>query len=179
MVVNSVSAVTAKEWLDEGQAVLIDVREPAEHAAMRIPGAKTHPLGQLSASALSDQPCKLVLHCHSGRRSSQACERLIAENSGLQLYNLEGGIVAWQQAGLPTHVGARKILPLDRQVQLTIGLVLLLASIATHYFDPNFVYLTALIGIGLTIAGLTGFCGLARLIALAPWNQNAGKSCCG
>ena len=54
---------------------------------------------------------------------------------------------------------------------LATGLVLLLASGLILFWNELVVLAIILIGAGLTIAGVTGFCGLARLMALAPRNK--------
>lgn len=180
--VKRVDVQTLKQWLDAGEAVVVDVREPAEHAAENIQGAVLLPLGQVSPSRLPDHAGKkLVIHCRSGVRGSRACEQLLSESPSLEVYNLEGGIAAWGQAGHPVNASGKKLLPLDRQVQLTIGLLLLTGSVLGYLFSPLWFLLTGFIGLGLSIAGLTGFCGLALLIAKMPWNQKVCKptpSCC-
>jgi hypothetical protein len=69
--------------------------------------------------------------------------------------------------------GEGGILPLDRQVQFTVGLGLLCASVLAWLVHPAFLLLVAFFGAGLTLAGATGFCGLARLLAWMPWNRRA------
>lgn len=59
-----------------------------------------------------------------------ACEKLSRRNPKLEIYNLAGGMDAWASAGLPL-VGGNPPLPLDRQVQLTLGIAFLAASAAT------------------------------------------------
>lgn len=172
MPIHSIDAKTLKQWLDRGEAVVIDVREPAEHEAEHIQGAGLLPLSMFDATQL---PCldgkKLVVHCRSGGRSSSACAKILAENPSFEIYNLEGGISAWNAAGFDVNTTARRILPLDRQVQLTLGLILLASNALGFLVSPYWYVLTAFIGLGLTFAGLTGFCGLALLIARMPWNQ--------
>jgi hypothetical protein len=73
------------------------------------------------------------------------------------------------------------LLPLDRQVQLTIGLGVLIGSLLAYFVNPMFFLLTGFFGAGLTFAGLSGTCGLAMVMAKMPWNQVANKpaaSCC-
>jgi rhodanese-related sulfurtransferase len=178
MPLRSVDAHTLKQWLDNGEAVLVDVREPAEHEAENIPGAKLIPLAKVTSQSLPEfTGKKLVVHCRSGRRSGSACEKLLAEAPNLEIYNLEGGIGAWSQAGFDVKSSGKFFLPLDRQVQLTIGLALLLFSSLGIYFGvPFFFWLTGFFGLGLTFAGLSGTCGLALLMAKAPWNR--GSSSC-
>ncbi len=65
-------------------------------------------------------------------------------------------------------------LPLDRQMQLTIGVGVLTGVILGYTLDPRFLLLSAVFGAGLMNAGITGWCGLAILMAKMPWNQ--GKS---
>ena len=180
MPIKSVDADTLRHWLQAGQTVLVDVREPAEHATARIDGARCVPLAELAGTPLhGDGGTRLVLHCQSGRRSLAACEKLQAENAELDIYNLEGGISAWQQAGLPVVRSGGRVLPLDRQVQLAIGLLLLAGSVMGYLHSPAWLLLTGFVGAGLAMAGLTGFCGMALLIARMPWNQRtAGNAGC-
>jgi len=172
MSLKTVDAKTLKNWLDRGEAVLIDVREPAEHTAQNIQCATLLPLSGISLSALPPHTGKkLVIHCRKGGRGASACEKLLAEDPNLDLYNLEGGIEAWNAAGLTVASSGTFFLPLDRQVQLVIGVCLLAGSALAYYVHPLFILLSAFFGAGLTFAGLTGFCGLAMLIAKMPWNQ--------
>ena len=62
-------------------------------------------------------------------------------------------------------------LPLDRQVQLAVGIILLITLALAVLVHPAFVWMAAICGIGLAVAGLTGFCGLARILAHMPWNR--------
>lgn len=179
MALKTIDAKTLKTWLDNNEAVLVDVREPAEYAAENIQGAKLIPLGNISKSALpacADK--KLVIHCRKGGRGGSACQKLLSEDPALDIYNLEGGIEAWRAAGLMVASSGKFFLPLDRQVQLVIGLVLIVGSVLGYLFSPAWFLLTGLIGAGLTMAGATGFCGLALLMAKMPWNQNSNKTNC-
>lgn len=179
MAIKTIDAKTLKNWLDNNEAVLIDVREPAEHYAENIKGATLLPLSHLRKDALPlSIGKKLVVHCRKGGRGGAACEKLLAEDPGLDIYNLEGGIEAWSSAGLTVASSGKAFLPLDRQVQLTIGLLLVTGSLLGILFSPAWFLLTGLIGVGLTVAGLTGFCGLAFIMAKMPWNQKVKTSCC-
>jgi rhodanese-related sulfurtransferase len=94
-----VSAQQAQQMQADG-AVLVDVREPAEWSAGRAPGAVHVPLGELT-SRLADIPreATIVTVCRSGRRSDTAAAQLRA--AGYTVHNLDGGMQAWQSAGLP------------------------------------------------------------------------------
>jgi rhodanese-related sulfurtransferase len=171
---------TLKSWLDTEMAVLVDVREAVERAEASIPGSLFVPLGNLKRQNLPDLAGKkLVMHCRGGGRGGRACEKLLAEDENLEIYNLEGGITAWGEAGFAVESSAKKILPLGRQVQVTIGGMLLLFCALGYLIAPIFFLLTAVIGLGLVFAGITGFCGLAILLAKMPWNRSgASKSFC-
>jgi rhodanese-related sulfurtransferase len=83
-------------------ARIVDVREPAElDEDGRVPGAVHIPLGDLSQRApeLAGEP--VVLICRSGVRSAMAADALRA--SGFEAYSVDGGILAWEAAGLPVE----------------------------------------------------------------------------
>lgn len=173
MAVKNVEPKTLSRWLDDGGATLVDVREPSEHKAQSIPGAHLLPLGNVTGAALPEHTGKkLVVHCQSGKRATAAAEKLLKENPDLDIYNLEGGIAAWKQAGYKVN-GAGGFLPLDRQVQLSIGLCVLTGSVLGYYVNPAFFLLSGFFGAGLIFAGLSGHCGLAMLMAKMPWNKAA------
>lgn len=81
-------------------ALLVDVREPEETAAGHVESAVTIPLGELAARSdeLSNDTT-VVAVCRSGNRSSVAARALSA--SGFEAVNLDGGMLAWQDEGLP------------------------------------------------------------------------------
>jgi adenylyltransferase/sulfurtransferase len=86
------------------ELLLLDVREPSEHARAKIEGARLVPLGQLDArvNELADWRNKrVVIHCHHGGRSARACA-LLREHGFEQVENLAGGIDAWSQSVDPS-----------------------------------------------------------------------------
>jgi rhodanese-related sulfurtransferase len=86
--------------LDEGDAQLVDVREPYEHEAGRIAGDVHIELERLTAEADSlDRGRPVVFYCRSGSRSALAAEAFGA--SGFDAHNLSGGLKAWVGDGLP------------------------------------------------------------------------------
>lgn len=106
MALHSIDALTLFAWLKSKEAVLVDVRRPEEYTQARIPGSTLIPLDQVTESLLpAHAGKKLVLHCKAGVRSATGCMKLLAENPKLELYNLEGGIIAWANAGLEMHTG--------------------------------------------------------------------------
>jgi rhodanese-related sulfurtransferase len=157
---------------------LIDVREPVEHAEERIVGAKLIPLGQLEQrSDEIDRKAPVVVMCRSGKRGAEAMKKLHALGI-TNVRNLEGGILAWKGDGLPVGKSRGNSMPLMQQVQLTIGFGVLTGAILALTVHPNWVFLCAFFGAGLTMAGSTGWCGLAILMSKMPWNRVAGQSCC-
>jgi rhodanese-related sulfurtransferase len=87
--------------LKAGKLLLIDVREPAEYAAERIPGALLYPLSSFDATTLpADGPWRVVFHCGSGKRSLTAAEKRLAAGES-HAAHMGGGIAAWKAAGLP------------------------------------------------------------------------------
>ncbi len=100
MNINSIDCKTLQSWLQNQQAILVDVREPSENRVARIKGATLIPLGEINLSLLPEyDDKKLVIHCKSGKRSFAACQKLLAQNPNLEIYNLEGGIEAWIASG--------------------------------------------------------------------------------
>ena len=80
---------------------IVDVREDAEVTEGMIPGALHIPLGQLTSRAGElDREQPVVTVCRSGKRSARAAEELAA--AGFQADTMGGGMIAWQNAGLPT-----------------------------------------------------------------------------
>ena len=82
--------------------VLIDVREPSEHAQTSIEGSILIPLATLNDRLdviPRDRP--VVVHCQGGGRSARAVAQLRAQ--GVDAHNLVGGIKAWKAVGLPTE----------------------------------------------------------------------------
>lgn len=113
----------------------------------------------------------IVIHCGSGKRSADACAKLLKLNPSLDVASLEGGIVAWSQSGFNVKKSGSTILPLDRQTQITAGFIAFSGTILGALIDPGFYILPGFIGAGLMFAGLTGWCGMAKLLAKMPWNR--------
>jgi rhodanese-related sulfurtransferase len=97
----------------------------------------------------------------------------LASASPCQAYLLEGGIEAWRKAGLPVIDDAKAPLEIMRQVQITAGLLVLTGVILSLTVAPAWIGLSAFVGAGLTFAGATGWCGMAKLLAVMPWNRRA------
>ncbi|MDD5272313.1 MAG: rhodanese-like domain-containing protein [Methylovulum sp.] len=84
------------------KAIIVDVREDSEWQEQHIPGALHIPLGQLAGRMGELDKYKhsaIITQCRSGKRSAAAQASLKAAGFS-DVYNLEGGIMAWQQQGL-------------------------------------------------------------------------------
>jgi rhodanese-related sulfurtransferase len=148
---------------------IIDVRTPLEFDGVKLAGAVNIPLDEIQNRAGEiKKDKKLILVCKSGMRAGRAAETL--GKYGYEACVMEGGMTAWQKAGLPVCAGKER-LSLERQVQLTIGLMVLTGVILGFTVNKLFFLIPGFIGCGLTFAGLTGTCALALLIAKAPWNK--------
>lgn len=166
---------------------LIDVRTPAEFEAVHVPGARSMPLDTLDCAGIlagrdkSGDASPIHILCHSGVRAKQAAENFAAV--GFQdCLVVEGGTQAWVEAGFPVARGEREVLPLDRQMQLIIGLIVLTGVLLSHFLSPAWIWLSGFAGCGLIFAGLTGICPLRSVVAQMPWNQGGAKgkgACCG
>lgn len=152
------------EKLKQG-ATLIDIRSQAEYQIQHIQGAKCCPIEQLNAHQLPQG--EIIFHCLGGVRTQQHQAYLAQCNS--QAYIMDGGLNAWVKAGYAVQKNAK--LDLMRQVQLIAGGLVFLGVVLGAFFSPYFYLLSAFVGLGLMFAGLTGFCGLARLLAQLPYNK--------
>ena len=154
-------------------AVLVDVREADEHARERIPGARHHALSQFDPNNPAKPGDKvLIFHCRSGARTQSSASRLAAA-SACGAFILEGGLDGWKKAGLPTAIDRKQPIEIMRQVQIAAGSLVLVGVLLGYLVSPGFYGLSAFVGAGLTLAGITGFCGMARLLAVMPWNRRA------
>jgi rhodanese-related sulfurtransferase len=167
----TIDARLLHEMQESGRAPrLIDVRTPAEFETAHIPGSYNVPLDLLRehrgefAEHLED----VVLVCRSGQRASTAEQTL--RSQGLDnVHILQGGITAWQAAGLEVRHGTEKW-ELERQVRLVAG-SLVLAGILSSVAVPKLKWLSAGIGAGLATAAVTNTCAMGMLLARLPYNR--------
>ena len=182
---NSITAQELQRRILSGQEVfLLDVRSPVEHSAAHISGTKLIPLDELNPGSLEKERgtdgVPIYVICQSGGRAKRAVEKL--RGAGVkECVLLEGGIQAWMDAGLPVIRGESRVLPLMRQVQIIIGLISASGALLALAINPRFAIIPLLTGCGLLFAGITGFCGLAVLLARMPWNKSVTcktATCC-
>lgn len=173
-----------KEWMETGGTLLVDVRDDFEHVEERIDGAVLRPLSAFDAEALRNEAGdrRVVFHCRSGKRSQEAADRFCRE--GEATFQLVGGIEGWKAAGRPViRSASAPKLPIMRQVQIAAGAMVAAGVGLGVTVSPWFLAVSGFVGCGLMFAGLTGWCGLAKLLAVMPWNRalrraGAAASCC-
>jgi rhodanese-related sulfurtransferase len=159
---------------DQGEPIdLIDVRTPVEFREVHVAFARNVPLDRLDPAAVRQAASgpaggPVYVICRSGGRGRQACERLLA--AGVEVVNVEGGTLAWADAGLPV-VRGRKAVSLERQVRIAAGLLVLVGVVLGWLVHPAVAGLSAFVGAGLVFAGITDTCGMGLLLARMPWNR--------
>ena len=102
---DSVGTLEATQLMNQPGALVLDVREGAEFASGHLPRARHIPLGELAKrvdeiAKFKEKP--VIVTCRSGARSGSACRTL--KNAGFtKVFNLKGGVPAWEQASLPVE----------------------------------------------------------------------------
>ncbi|MBN9697045.1 MAG: rhodanese-like domain-containing protein [Zoogloea sp.] len=105
-----ISPAQATQLINRNDAVVIDVRDASEYAAGHLLNAQHIPLAELDKrlgelDKLKDKP--VILNCQTGSRSASACD-ILRKAGFTQVHNLEGGIAAWEQAGMPVSRTKKK-----------------------------------------------------------------------
>jgi rhodanese-related sulfurtransferase len=152
---------------------ILDVRSPAEFEAVHIPGSYNLPLDQVSEhrAELRGLEAPMVLVCRSGARARQT-ELLLSEIGLWQLSVLDGGLQAWERAGLEL-VHGRPHWGLERQVRAVAGTLVLLGTLSSLLVWPPLIFLAVFVGGGLLFAGLTDTCLMGMLLLRLPYNRGA------
>jgi len=157
-------------------ALWVDVRTPAEFDEIHIDGCVLHPLGDLDVAEvrrMAEGKSACVVVCRSGKRAAEAAKKL-RDVPGLCV--LDGGVTAWEEAGLEVTRG-KKAMSLERQVRIAAGLFVLTGVVLSVLVNPWWIALSAFVGAGLVFAGLTDTCGMALLLARMPWNRRVPCAC--
>lgn len=150
---------------------VLDVREYPEYAAARIPGAQLVPYRELRrrrGEIPRDRPVYVV--CQAGVRSRKA-QRRLRELGFHDVWNIEGGLRAWQAAGFGVKRDAHAPWPLERQERVAAGVLVLCGVLLGVFVAGPWVWLAALVGVALSLAALLDSCALEMLMAHFPWNQ--------
>ncbi|MEU2680733.1 Rhodanese-related sulfurtransferase [Streptomyces sp. LamerLS-316] len=168
----SLSPTEAAARLEE--FTVIDVRAPGEYASGHVPGALNIPLDRLTEAvpALKSASARgsLLVVCASGVRSTRACE--ILADADIDAATLTGGTSAWEGDGhgLDRPVGARATWPMERQVRLAAGSLVVAGLVAGRRF-PAARWLSAGIGAGLVYSAVSNTCGMAAALSKLPYNR--------
>ena len=170
MTLATLSPAEARAKIDAG-ARLIDIRSADEHARERISGAVNVPLDRIGDLLCDGRP--IVFHCKSGMRTAANAARLAEAAGDAPAYILSGGIDAWRDAGRATVADRSQPLEIMRQVQITAGALVLTGVLLGLLVAPVFFGVSAFVGAGLMFAGATGWCGMANLLRIMPWNRRA------
>ena len=99
----SVGPVEATQLSNRENAIFLDTREDAEYKSGHIPEAIHIPLKQLPQRVKEldkHKDCPVIAYCRSGSRSNSAGS-ILKKHGFENVYNLGGGITAWQSANLP------------------------------------------------------------------------------
>ena len=164
----TITPAEAQRRIAEG-AILVDIRDPDEYARAHIPCARNIPLARVERI---DGAPEVIFHCRSGMRTAANAGQL-AGSTDAPVFLLEGGIEGWRQAGLECAIDRGQPLEIMRQVQIGAGTLVLIGLLLGFAVSPVGFGLSAFVGAGLLMAGITGWCGMAKLLAVMPWNWRA------
>lgn len=167
--VSHITPAALKTLCEQGSVELLDVRTPAEFGEVHVVGAKNAPLDQLNPATLGDPTRTVYVICRSGTRGQKGCEKLVAAGF-TNVINVDGGTMACELAGVPV-VRGKKVISLERQVQIVAGGTALIGGLLAVAVNPWFAGIPAAVGFGLLLTGLTGSCLLGMLVAKMPWNR--------
>ena len=161
-------------------AIILDVREKDEFEAERIEHSVHIPMSQflhLAPTFLQQLPLhtNILLMCRGGNRAKLVQKKIEQLGFGSQVHTtvFEGGILEWKRQGKAIVKLKKSHLPIMRQVQLVAGLMISLSILLGYFVDSRFNFLALFGGLGLTLAGSTGFCGLAFFFDRMPWNRTS------
>ncbi|HTS83566.1 MAG TPA: rhodanese-like domain-containing protein [Usitatibacter sp.] len=102
---NAIGTLEATRLMNQGSTLVLDVRDGNEFAAGHLPRARHIPLSELGKRVEEINKYKeksVLVTCQSGARSGRAV-RLLKDAGFTAVYELKGGIAAWQQASLPVE----------------------------------------------------------------------------
>lgn len=147
----------------------VDVRSSTEFAAGHVPGAVNIPMDQVEARLDDFHPnLPVVLICKSGTRARMVWALL--QQCRPDVTVLDGGTDAWAKAGLPMVTNTKTRWALERQVRLAAGILVVSGVILAVMANAHWLYLSGVVGLGLTFAGLTDICPMGILLGKMPWN---------
>ncbi len=108
-------------------------------------------------------------------RTTQNAARL-KDAASSEAYIMEGGLDAWKKAGLPVASDSSAPIELHRQVMIGAGSFVLLFVLLGTFVSPLFYAFAGFVGAGLVFGGMTGICGMAKALAVMPWNRSTASA---
>lgn len=164
----------AEKCRDGAGYCLVDVRTPGEYDSGHADGAQLMPLPDFDPKKARERAGNrpLALICQSGSRAKKAAEA--CQQAGVECCVVEGGTEAWKAAGLPVARAAGKArtgMTIERQVRLGAGAMAAVGALLALVVHPLWAIVPLFVGCGLAVAGATGWCGLALVLARMPWNR--------
>jgi rhodanese-related sulfurtransferase len=157
---------------------LVDLRDPSLYRAGHIQGSISLPFAHIDRERLgsdlgphvgSSEPLYLI--SGSGRLAERAAMRLRHQGLG-QVHILDGGIAAWRAAGMALAQHGRRF-TLQQQLNLIVGVLLLMLLAKALLLHPVFYVLTGVVGIALVAAAFGDRRSLRRLLQRLPWNRGS------
>ena len=161
--------------LGMGNIRLIDIRETDEFVREHVAGAVSMPLSSITKNNVansSDGPVAFM--CRSGMRTDSNCAQLSSLMTG-DAFVLEGGLDGWKKQGFGVARDDKAPLELMRQVQIAAGSLVLFGVVLSILVHPGFVGLAGFVGAGLVFAGASGWCGMAHMLRIMPWNRSVSS----
>ena len=168
-----ISPELVSERLQHQLVELIDVRTPMEYHELHVKGARNIPLDSLDFSRLSatrKERIRIRFTLFVVRVSCNEGVREVDYQGFEKVCMIHGGVLAWEAAGLPL-VRGKKAVSLERQVRIAAGIFILLGVLLGSTLNLAFFGLSAFVGVGLIVAGITDSCAMGMLLAKMPWNR--------
>lgn len=171
--------------LDPKTDTILDVRTPIEHAEKRLKMAHQHaPIDELDPKLFLQQcglskNSKIYILCGGGGRARKAADKFVEQQTCDNVFVIEGGIRACEALGIEVEGYAAPAfcltkntpISLERQVRIAAGAIAFLGAFLALTLSSAFALIPLFIGGGLVFAGITNWCGMALLLAKAPWNK--------
>ncbi|TVQ84229.1 MAG: DUF2892 domain-containing protein [Micavibrio sp.] len=173
-----------------GEAVILDVRSVMEHEEKHL--AFPHEHEELDKISPEDFMLRrgltkddhVYLLCGSGNRAAKAAEKFVKAGYP-NIHVVEGGLGACVEYGYPVQgygtagaaqgAAGKTPVSLERQVRIVAGTLIFAGALLGLTVHAGFTLLALFVGAGLVFAGVTNWCGMALLLAKAPWNKKTGS----
>ena len=168
-----IKTITAQELskrLESENIKVVDIRSNDEFDREHIDVAQNVPAEHINDEFCYTNDDVLVFSCMSGVRTKN-CTIQLKKLHAKEVLILDGGLNSWKKAGLNTTKNEKAPLPIVRQVHTIVGFVVVLFSILAVTVNKDFAIVSGLMAAGLLFAGLTGACGLAKILMMLPYNK--------